>query len=172
MPKVEFTLHAAGATEVVRTLNDIPQQKEQAIKRIINTTAANIARKAKQRAPVDTGRLRGSIQMRPYRGGLEAAVGTNVEYAPYIEFGTGKGVNVPQQYADFAAQFKGHGGFPPPGVLLDWMKRHGIPAEAELAIRRKLFYQGIQARPFLFNSFEEEKPAYLAALRKALGDLQ
>lgn len=45
---------------------------------------------------VDTGRLRNSIVVEPYTHGISAldrsagyVVGTNVEYAPYIEFGTG-----------------------------------------------------------------------------------
>lgn len=36
--------------------------------------------------PVDTGRLRQSINYRV--SNTEAAIGTNVEYAPYVEFGT------------------------------------------------------------------------------------
>lgn len=53
-------------------------------------------RNAKQRCPVDTGRLRASITHRlDYSGGGFAGegigfvgiVGTNVEYAPYVEFG-------------------------------------------------------------------------------------
>ena len=37
--------------------------------------------------PVDTGRLRGSITSTVE--GNSAVIGTNVEYAPYVEFGTG-----------------------------------------------------------------------------------
>lgn len=39
---------------------------------------------AKRLCPVDTGRLRSSIQYNP--GHLECTVGTNVEYAPFVEF--------------------------------------------------------------------------------------
>lgn len=39
--------------------------------------------------PVDTGNLRGSITHRVDTGKQEAWVGTNVEYAPYVELGTG-----------------------------------------------------------------------------------
>lgn len=43
---------------------------------------------AKEKAPVDTGRLRNSIS---HVSDSEAAyVGTNVEYAPYVELGTVK----------------------------------------------------------------------------------
>lgn len=43
----------------------------------------------RQRA-VDTGRLRSSYKAIFKRNGLGAEVGTNVEYAPFIEFGTSR----------------------------------------------------------------------------------
>ena len=44
---------------------------------------------AKQLAPVDTGRLRNSITHQQYNEDTEI-IGTNVEYAPYQEFGTSR----------------------------------------------------------------------------------
>lgn len=51
-----------------------------------------VDRQAKQGAPVDTGRLRSSITWRLGRDsqGLLGIVGTNVTYAPYVEFGTSR----------------------------------------------------------------------------------
>ncbi len=43
---------------------------------------------AKRLCPVDTGRLRNSIEVTPIENGAD--VGTNVEYAAYVEYGTGK----------------------------------------------------------------------------------
>lgn len=47
---------------------------------------------AKRLCPVDTGRLRSSItnEIGQDGGGLVALIGTNVEYAPYVELGTSK----------------------------------------------------------------------------------
>lgn len=42
---------------------------------------------AKRNCPVDTGNLRSSIKSEV--NGNTATIGTNVEYAPYVEFGTG-----------------------------------------------------------------------------------
>lgn len=42
---------------------------------------------AKMKCPVDTGQLRASITH--YVEGQTGIVGTNVEYAPYVEYGTG-----------------------------------------------------------------------------------
>jgi hypothetical protein len=38
---------------------------------------------------------------------------------------------------------------PPGGVLLGWMLRHGIPADAEFLVRRRIGIRGIPARPFM-----------------------
>lgn len=47
---------------------------------------------AKRLCPVDTGRLRSSItnEIGQDGQGLVATIGTNVEYAPYIELGTSR----------------------------------------------------------------------------------
>lgn len=52
--------------------------------------AVVVERVAKQLCPVDTGRLRSSITRQLGRDslGLYAAVGTDVEYAPFVELGT------------------------------------------------------------------------------------
>lgn len=49
--------------------------------------ANNIRNDAVAAAPVDTGRLRQSIGLQK-RGEGHYRVGTNVEYAPYVEYGT------------------------------------------------------------------------------------
>lgn len=55
---------------------------------VIDKAAAVCEAEAKQDCPVDTGNLRGSIHTT--KGDLEDTVGTNVEYAPYVEYGTYK----------------------------------------------------------------------------------
>lgn len=54
--------------------------------------AIRVERQAKHLCPVDTGRLRASITwaMESDARGLLAIVGTNVVYAPFVEFGTSR----------------------------------------------------------------------------------
>lgn len=54
--------------------------------------AKKIQKNAKYLTPVDTGHLRNSIKTKSEttQDGAEAQVYTNVEYAPYVEFGTGQ----------------------------------------------------------------------------------
>ena len=48
-----------------------------------------VERSAKSNAPVQTGTLRNSISHKVNIGSLEGVIGTNLDYAPYVEVGTG-----------------------------------------------------------------------------------
>jgi len=89
-----------------------------------------VQRSAKQKAPVDTGRLRASITPEVRWVGDKAigVVGSNADYAPYIELGT-RPHFVPRKYI---------------GV---WARRHGFDDTG-------LFVSG-KAQPFLEPAFKE-----------------
>lgn len=61
---------------------DIARKAEREILR----TALDIQSTARRRCPVKTGRLRNSVAIGGTR--WEITIGTNVEYAPFVEFGT------------------------------------------------------------------------------------
>lgn len=74
----------------VQSKNDLPRigsRLDRALSNLLRKTAFSIEAKAKTLAPVDTGLLRNSIQTK-IESTTKATVGTNVEYAPYQEFGT------------------------------------------------------------------------------------
>lgn len=58
----------------------------------LKRTVIKVDRGAKRRCPVDTGRLRASIanEIGQDDRGLVGRVGTNVEYAPHVEYGTSR----------------------------------------------------------------------------------
>jgi len=58
------------------------------LKKQINQLAMSVERYAKQLTPVDTGRLRASINTQPQLGGISAVVSTNTDYAIYVHDGT------------------------------------------------------------------------------------
>lgn len=60
------------------------------VKRAVQRTATDVQNEARRRAPVDTGRLRSSIVTRAETSGRAVGyeVGTNVNYAAAIEYGT------------------------------------------------------------------------------------
>lgn len=76
--------------------------KEQAAKnRALEIIGGKAETYAKRMCPVDTGRLRNSITHQQYSDDTEV-VGTNVEYAPYVELGTHK--QKPQPFLRPAAE--------------------------------------------------------------------
>ncbi len=75
----------------------LPDEALNEAKEHINRTALKVESDAKWRTPVDTGRLEASITTEMNKGprGLQAEVGTNVEYASAVEFGTSTQVAQP-----------------------------------------------------------------------------
>src|SRR5512139_1604451 len=88
-----------AATVDIKGLKELQKKMEQVIKDLHGAPMLNamrdstltVQRYAKQNAPVDTGRLRASILPEVVSDAemLLGIVGSNVEYAPYQEFGTG-----------------------------------------------------------------------------------
>ncbi len=64
-----------------------PSQLIRAMDRDVKSVATAVKRRAQQLVPVDKGRLKGSINVRKERT-LSYTVGTNVEYAEFVEKGT------------------------------------------------------------------------------------
>lgn len=72
-------------TKLTDNSEDFKRRKAEAIERALETIGGLMERYAKQNCPVDTGNLRNSITNA--LEGVEAViVGTNVEYAPFVEF--------------------------------------------------------------------------------------
>lgn len=70
---------------VLEALNNLVDDKE--IARALTKACALVERSAKQKAPKGTGELRRSIESKVV--GTTGIVFTPLEYAPYVEYGTG-----------------------------------------------------------------------------------
>lgn len=78
--------------ELARQFAKAGEQATNAVERALVQGGLRVERDAKKIVPVDTGRLMNSISHRPEGAGgpnPTVLVGTNVEYAPYVEFGHG-----------------------------------------------------------------------------------
>jgi HK97 gp10 family phage protein len=141
-----LTLDITGISNVLKKLDTLSKDIQQDIKDEVNTSAINIQKSAKRLAPIDLGRLRGSIYLKETElsnGGYVFTVGANrklAPYAPYIEFGTGTEVTIPAGYEELAIVFKGKGA-------------------------KKV---NIRPQPFLIPSFEVEKPKLIERIKKIL----
>lgn len=117
---------------------DVSSKYEKLLEDEIFATNEDVANKARGRVPVDTGFLKNSIITQQTDKGAETIAAVN--YAAYIEFGTGGLVDVPSGLSDYAMNFKGKG-----------VKQVNIPP-----------------RPFLFNSWREETTKMLQRLKNAI----
>ena len=81
-----------GLDELLEKLSNLGGDVKKSTKKGLHRGAKKIQMQAKLLAPVDTGQLRNSIKTsaRETEDGAEAKVYTNVEHAPYVEFGTGQ----------------------------------------------------------------------------------
>ena len=82
-----------GGDDFRKKLNEIIEKYPDVMDMALDDTADAISLEAQTIVPVDTGRLRGSINVK--RRKLKKRIGTNVEYAAHVEFGspTGSGPN-------------------------------------------------------------------------------
>jgi len=109
------------------------------IDKALNTSIAEINKLQKSYTPVDNGVLRQGNRFMAAKE-MYYLIYNDVEYAPYVEFGTGGMVNIPAGLEDVAAQFKGKG-----------IKKVNLPA-----------------RPFFFRAFYEKQKELVDNIRTIL----
>lgn len=76
--------------KVTDNSDQVIEAKNAALRAALEAIAEAAEGYATMLAPVDTGRLKGSISHAINESEEMAIIGTNVEYAPYVEFGTSK----------------------------------------------------------------------------------
>ena len=104
------TVQIQGMEALIKNCERIRKEAQERFKKVVLQNAYEVERDAKQMCPVDTGRLRGSLSVNWSNSGMNrgrtenpatgddgvgrpefgkadflAAVGTNVEYADYVE---------------------------------------------------------------------------------------
>lgn len=122
MAFVRLNITVKGADAVQEALKNYGKEAEDAITSVLLENARQIAEKARNRAPSDTGKLRRSIRHGIARGQgpLAVRVYTSKYYAPYQEFGTGRPARayvptLPTELQRIAARYRGQGG-PNPNI--------------------------------------------------------
>ena len=111
----QITIKVEGLDAAVAKLT--PARANGPIGRFLDRGAIYIQSRARENAPVDTGRLRNSIGIKS-EGPRMRIIGANTDYAEYVEKGT-RPHFVPAQYI---------GG---------WAARHGFPAGSGLLVSGK-----------------------------------
>ena len=80
-----MNVEVKGVDELIVKLNNMADESK--IQQQLGLACALVERSAKRKAPKDTGALRRSITSKV--DGLTGIVFTPLEYAPYVEYGTG-----------------------------------------------------------------------------------
>lgn len=152
MAKRGVDIEVIGLNDAKRKLREIDTQTANRIKAQVLKSGLKIESAAKDKAPVDTGRLRAAIDTRVSNGGFTYEVYPTVTYAAAIEFGT-----------------KAH--FPPTGAIAGWARRHGLSGK-EYLIARSIARRGTKKQPFLFPAYEAEKDQFIDGIRTILKGLR
>jgi phage gpG-like protein len=129
--QIIVTIH--GMDDLIRRLG--PQIVVNPKRRFLSRSAIAVQSRAREKTPVDTGRLRNSIAVAI--SGDTAQIGTNVVYGIFVHLGT-----------------RPH--FPPVAALAGWARRHGADP---FLVARGISRNGTKARPFLRDGFNAAVPA-------------
>lgn len=135
-------MEVKGTSEVIANLRKYGKEAEKDIEGVTALVARNIEGYAKSQASANFGKLGQSIQAKKidnYNWSIEAG-GTIAPYAPFVEFGTGGLVDVPNELKDQAIKFKGKG----------------------------IKQVNLRARPYLYPSLLRGRKEYLEKLKKTL----
>lgn len=174
-----ITLEITGMTGVLGKLDKYNNKIQDGIIDEVAASALKIQSDAKKAAPVNINTLRGSIYMEPNiksKTQYMFTVGTEVSYAPYIEFGTGGKVSIPAGYESYANGFKGKskGKFKDMLMALtEWVQKKGIASGKQsksvaYMIAISILRKGLRPQPFLIPAFEREKPKLKLRIEKIL----
>jgi len=131
-----------GLNNVLANIRKYGKEAEKDIEGVTELVARNIEKNAKQLAPANFGKLGQSIQAvkdNRLNWKIEAG-GVIAPYAPFVEFGTGGLVNVPNELKDQAIKFKGKG----------------------------IKQVNLRPRPYLYPALLQGRTEYLEKLKKVL----
>ena len=191
-----ISFNITGLDKIFANIDSMSDKIKTDIALEMNSSALNIQSNAKKNAPVNMGGLRNSIQLTEEIGGgkLFYSVGSKLNYAPYIEFGTGGKVTIPSGYDNFASQFKGKSGGTFKELVLaimDWVKKKGITGTYSIKTQRRtgskatqskenqsvayaialsIIRKGLRPQPFLLPAFESEKPKLITKIKQILSN--
>jgi HK97 gp10 family phage protein len=131
-----------GLNEVIANIRKFGKEAEKDIEAVTELVARNIEKDAKSGVVANFGKLGQSIQAvkeTPLNWKVEAG-GILAPYAPFVEFGTGGLVQVPNELKEMAIKFKGKG----------------------------IKEVNLRARPFLYPALLRGREQYIEKLKKVL----
>lgn len=150
---VNLEVKIIGDEELKRAFREVPEVIRKELGEAVMRAGYFLESKAKAEAPVNTGQLRGSITTQgAFFSGedVTAKVGTNVKYAPFMEYGT-----------------RPH--TPPISALKVWARQKFGDERIAFAVQKAISRRGTQGRKYFTNPFENVvKPKVREYIQEAL----
>lgn len=156
-----------GGKELLAEIDKATEEVKNKVIKVLEDSAHIVEGEAKKKSPINLGALRNSIHIEKiWEGNMrEFRIGTNLEYAPYMEFGTGLLADYPSE------KKKRHAPFSPKAIaaLTKWASDHRFedPRGAAWAIAFSIYKRGgLYPKAFLRNGFQKGKAYLLKELNK------
>lgn len=105
---MSFKIKIEGLDDLLTKVKTMPKEIQDDVDIEMGATATDIDRVAKQRAPVDLGRLKNGISHGRVKQ-MTWEIVSDAPYSAYVNWGTINKVKVEPGWAEFAAMFKGKG---------------------------------------------------------------
>lgn len=153
MPPTNDALDVQGMVEAQRKLEQtIADLRGDDFLQSLRDATMMVTRSAKQYAPVDRGRLRGSItpEIRKEGDNNVGIVGTTVKYAAAAELGSAPHT-------------------PPWSAIKAWARRKGLDDKAAGAIFHHIVEHGTQGAAFFQQAYDDNQDAIVRKLGDAVG---
>lgn len=141
-----------GVDRLTQRFNKIANME---LRSAMNKATQLVHGQAKTLAPADTGQLRGSIHMQVKDTGkeIQGRVYTNVEYASYVEFGTG---------------IKGNGTYPytVEGLNLEYRNKGWAYYDEDKG--EWIYTKGQKAQPYMYPALKQNEKAIKKILKEGV----
>lgn len=151
-------IRIVGIDNLIREVATFSEEVQKRVSMEIEASCMKIVRDAKRLAPANVGRLKQGITYVKHSV-LDFEIVSAANYSAYMEFGTKSLANVPADYADLAAQFKGvnisSGGVTLKQAIYTWAKQKGIDPKIWYVIYRKIYMVGVRPHPFFIPALVE-----------------
>lgn len=169
---IGFKLTVNGEAAIRRWTETLPDDFDDRAAKLVVAHGLDVEREAKQHAPVRFNRLRSSIHTRVIQAGdrIVAYIGTNVHYAPYVEFGTGlygprKRVIRPKRAKVLSWVTRGRGAYV---TTRTGRTRYASAPPGQRVFARSV--RGMRPQPYLIPALKRVRPRFERDLQR-LADL-
>lgn len=140
---MKFDVSLAGVNDTIKELKALEVRKfRESVKGITVRAGYAMEREAKENAPVKDGRLRSSINTEVLNSGYAVEVSTNVEYAPFVEYGT-------------AAH----------EIMIRTKK---VLSNGKVIFGKKVKHPGTRPQPFFFPAYEKLRKRFINSLKQSI----